>query len=124
MFKVTKTGDNRIDLEIHGGLGAEEMKTGLDELLNLSEGMQGGALMYRIQEFEMPEFSALMVEFGRVGQLLGLIGRFRKCAVVCEQAWLRNMAQFEGMLIPSLTIKGFSLSQAGEAEAWLNSPDA
>ena len=119
MFKVTKTDESRIDLEIHGGITSQEMSEGLDELFRLSEGMANGSLYYSINEFQMPEFSALMVEFGRVGQLFGLIGKFSKCAVVCEQAWLRNMAQFEGMLIPGMTIKGFSLSQSDEAEAWL-----
>lgn len=119
MFKVTKVNENRVDLEIHRGITSDEMTQGLDQLSSLSDGMTNAGLYYTIHEFEMPEFGALAVEFARLGEMFRLIGRFSKCAVVCEQVWLRNMAQFEGMLIPGLTIRGFSLAESEQAEAWL-----
>ncbi|WP_227268721.1 SpoIIAA family protein [Roseobacter weihaiensis] len=120
MLKISKPGANRLDLELSGVLDAEAMRAALDELLEKSEGITHGKMLYRILDFEMPTMGALAVEFQQMPKLFSLIGKFDKCAVLSDTAWLRTAADIEGALIPSLEVKSFSLSAAKAAEDWLN----
>ena len=119
MFTVKKTGPNRLDLEISGKIDADAMRDGLDALTADSEGFENGLMFYRITDFSFPSFDAIAVEFKRLPQLFGLIGKFDKCAVVSDESWLRTAAEIEGALIPGLTIKAFAPEDEPAAEAWL-----
>jgi hypothetical protein len=119
MLKVTKVDTNRVDLTLSGSIDADEMRKGLDEILALSEGVQNGQMLYRITDFAFPSLEAIGVEFARLPKLFSLLGRFDRCAVVTDTDWLRTAAEFEGMLFPGITIKGFALDEAEKAEAWL-----
>ncbi|MBT8411448.1 MAG: STAS/SEC14 domain-containing protein [Octadecabacter sp.] len=119
MLKIQKTAPNRVDIELSGPLDAEMMREGLDELIQASEGIEGGGLLYRIPAFVMPTFGAIMVEMGRLPDLFGLVGKFDKCAVLTDAAWLQTTAEVEGWMIPGLKIKTFDMAHAEAAEAWL-----
>lgn len=119
MLTVTKTAPNRVDLDVSGRIDAEEMSNGLDELLRLSEDVNAGVMLYRITTFAFPDFGALAAEFARLPKLFGLLGRFDRCAVVSDAAWIRTAAEVEGALFPGLDIKSFDLTEVDEAEAWL-----
>ena len=120
MFHVTRTGDNRIDVDFSGKLDSNEMRFALDELLRKSEGFVHGRMFYRIGEFDLPTLGAVAVELSRIPQLLRFIRRFDRCAVVAEQEWIRKVSEMEGALIPGLTIRGFTPEQAEQAHLWLN----
>jgi hypothetical protein len=119
MLKVTKPGLNRLDIQLEGTLDAEKMRHGLDTLLDLSRDINQGVMLYRIKGFTMPTLGALGVEFGYLPKLMGLVGRFDKCAVCCDTAWIRKAAEVEGAMIPGLEIKTFDLDDREGAEAWL-----
>ncbi len=119
MLKVTKQGENRINLELHGGFTTQEMADALDLLIAESEGVTNGVMYYEIHEFDIPGLGAFGVEMVRIPKLFKLLGKYRKCAVVCEQAWIRKAAEIEGMFFSGMTIKGFDLAHAEDAEAWL-----
>ncbi|WP_371153514.1 STAS/SEC14 domain-containing protein [Jannaschia sp. 2305UL9-9] len=119
MFEITKKGPSRVDITIAGKIDAEKMRAGLDALLSQSEGMSGGAMLYRISDFAMPDFSALVVEMQRLPQLFGLLGRFSRCAVISDAMWLRTAAQIEGAVLPGLKIRAFDTDDIDDAEAWL-----
>ena len=40
MFRITKAGANRLDIEFGGKLDADEMRQAIDELVSKSEGME------------------------------------------------------------------------------------
>jgi hypothetical protein len=61
----------------------------------------------------------LGVEFSRLPKLFGLLGKFEKCAVLSDAAWLRTAAEVEGALFPGITIKAFKMDEEEAAEAWL-----
>ncbi len=82
--------------------------------------MKHGRMLYRITDFAMPTFGAFAVEFERLPKLFALVGRFDRCAVLTDTAWLRTAAEIEGALIPGLEVKAFDLGRAEAAEAWLN----
>jgi hypothetical protein len=119
MLTVTKVDNNRVDLHLRGAVSAEGMSEGLDALFEAADGLHHGRMLYTIDDFHWPDAGALAVEFGRLPQLLGLIGKFDRCAVIAGEQWIRTVAAIEGALMPGLTIKTFSPAQRDDAEAWL-----
>ncbi len=119
MLTVTKPGPNRLDIELSGTLDAEAMRAGLDDLLAKSEDIKDGTMLYRIPGFAMPTLGAIGVEMGYLPKLFSLLGKFERCAVCTDAAWLRAAAEVEGALLPGLVITGFALDETKAAEAWL-----
>jgi hypothetical protein len=119
MLDVSKPSANRVNIELSGALDADAMRTALDLLIEKSEGITHGKMLYTISDFEVPTLGAMAVEFARMPKLFGLLGKFDKCAVLSEAGWIRTAAEIEGAIFPSLTIKSFSPSDAQAAEAWL-----
>lgn len=119
MFKVTRVSPIRIDVEFGGKLDGDEMNAALDELVSATEGIEHGQLLCRVGEFALPTFEGLKVEFSRLPSMIGLIRKFRRCAVMAEQGWLKTISELEGALIPGVEIKGFALDHQATAEAWL-----
>ena len=119
MFEITAPSANRIDIKFSGKLNAEQMKTGLDDLIEKSEGIKNGRMLYTIKKFDFPTFGAIGVELIRLPKLFKLISRFDRAAVLAEQEWVQKVSEIEGALIPGLDIKAFDLDELAEAEAWL-----
>ena len=121
MITVTKPEEDRVDIELHGALNADTMRTALDDLIAKSENITNGRMLYTISKFALPTLGAIGVEVSRLPKLFGLLGKFDKCAVLCDTEWLRKAAEIEGAIFPGLEIKSFELDQTEEAEAWLSS---
>jgi len=119
MFKVTRVSPIRIDIESSGKLDGEEMNEALDGLIRETEGLEHGQMLFRVGEFALPTFAGMKVEFSRLPSMLGFVRKFRRCAVLADQAWLKTISELEGALIPGVDIKGFRLDQQATAEAWL-----
>lgn len=119
MLTITKPSETRVDIALTGPLNAQMMRTGLDELIAKSDDVQHGTMLYTITDFSMPGLAALGVELTRLPKLFGLLGKFDKCAVLSDAAWLRKAAEIEGALFPNIDIKSFELDEVDEAEAWL-----
>lgn len=120
MFKVEKTGENRVDIAIKGKIDSATMETALQELLDVSEGMKDGQMYYTLTEFKMPTLGALGVELRFIPSLFGLLSRFKTCALVADAGWIRVAAQIESALMPGLVIKSFKVGEEAAAEAWLS----
>ena len=123
MLTITKPAPDRLDLSLEGQIDKDAMNEGLSALIEGSEGIENGKMLYTITGLTMPTPAALAVEFSYLPKLFSLIGRFRRCAVLSDIAWIRTAAEFEGVLLPGLTIKAFELNQGDAAEAWLNGED-
>jgi hypothetical protein len=121
MLNVTKPNSDRVEIELSGHLDADGMRLGLDRLIEVSENVRHGQMLYTISNFSMPTLGAFGVEMGRLPKLFGLLGKFDKCAVICDTAWLRKAAMVEGALFPGLDIKSFEPSETAQVEAWLTS---
>lgn len=120
MFRVSPNGENRIDIELSGQLDSDEMQAALDDLISAAAAIEHGVMLYRIDDFKLPTLGAFAVEFGRMPDLLRLTGRFDRIAVVCSEAWIQRVSEFEGAFIPGLEIRAFAPEEPGKAEAWLN----
>ena len=120
MIRIEKTADDRIDLQLNGKIDADEMRTALEDLLTLTEGMENGRMYYTITDFQIPDLPALAVEFRYLPRMFSLISRLDKVAVLSDQNWIRKAAVSEGKLIPGLEIRDFDLSDPKAAEDWLS----
>ncbi len=120
MFKVTKKGTNRLDIELSGKLDSAEMQIALDELVAKSKEIEKGKMLYDVIEFHLPSLSAIAIEFSRLPSMFGLITKFDRAAVLSDKDWIKKISEFEGMLIPGLEIKAFNRDQKEEAEVWLS----
>ena len=123
MFKVTPNGKNRIDIELSGKLDSDEMRTALDDLVDKSDNIENGIMLYDVIDFHMPSLSAIAIEFSRLPEMFGLIRKFSKAAVLSDKTWIKKVSELEGVLIPGLQIKAFSREQREEAEAWLEATE-
>lgn len=120
MIKTTKPAENRIDMELNASsIDEETMRRAIEELIEKSEGVEHGQLLYRLHHFPWPSLSAMAVKFEHLPKLFGLLGKFDRCAVLSDEAWLRTAADIEGALIPGLEMKGFEMDEAEAAEKWL-----
>ena len=119
MLTITKPQPNRVDIDLSGKISSEEMAKGLDELLDLSQDVNNGTMLYTITSFAFPDLGAIVVEMGRLPKLFGLLARFDRCAVLSDVAWLRAAAEVEGAVLPGFDIKAFDLTERDAAEAWL-----
>ena len=120
MYKVKRTGENRLDIEMSGKLSSDEMKVTLSELVAKSEGIENGVMLYDVIDFHLPSLAAIGVELSRLPSMLGFAKKFRRAAVLTDKAWLRKMSEVEGFLYPGLEVKAFGREQTAEAENWLS----
>ena len=120
MLNISKLSPSRLNIELSGALDADAMRSALDHLLEKSEDIANGKILYKISDFEMPTLGAMAIELQRMPKLFGLISKFDKCAVLSDTAWIRTAAEVESAIIPSLKIKSFALKNAKAAEAWLD----
>ena len=120
MFVLKVTGSNRVDMEFSDKIDSEGMRQILDEFEEKLEGMDNVRMLYRIENFQMPTFGAMMVKMGEMPSLLKLLKRFDKIGILADKTWIQKVADLEGCLFPGLDIKGFDLDRRGDAEAWLD----
>jgi hypothetical protein len=120
MFKIMRSGDNRLDIEMSGKLDSKGMRTALDELVSKSKDIEHGTMLYDVVDFHLPSLSAIAIEFSRLPSMLGFITKFDRAAVLTDKTWLKKVSELEGSLIPGLEIKAFSREQKAEAETWLS----
>jgi len=119
MFKVTRVDENRLDIEMSGRLDSAQMDKALDELVDKSEGIENGRMLYDIVDYNLPSFGAIGIELSRLPSMLGFMNKFDRAAVLTDEAWLKLASEIEGALYPGLEIKAFSRDRKKEAEAWL-----
>ena len=120
MLKITKKSASRLDIELAGTVDADDMRTALDELIEKSEGVSRGRMLYTISDFSFPTLGAFGVEMARLPKLFGLLGKYDKCAVLSDTGWVRKAAEIEGAMVPGIEIKSFALHEHKAAEAWLS----
>ncbi|MFI2811715.1 STAS/SEC14 domain-containing protein [Microbulbifer zhoushanensis] len=119
MLSIKRTGPNRIDIEFSGDLNGAGMEKALDEFVALSRELENGRMLYRIRDFHLPSFGAMVIKFSRLPELLRAMTHFERAAVITDADWIQTASELEGKLFPGLDIKGFDLDEEDEAEAWL-----
>ncbi|MBB4660336.1 STAS/SEC14 domain-containing protein [Parvularcula dongshanensis] len=124
MLNVETTAPNRLHLNLKGRMDANAMTIGLDALVEQAAQMENARVLYTVEgDFEVPTPGALLIELPRLPRLFALLHRFERCAVVAPQAWVRQVAEAEGHLLPGLEIKAFTPDDREAAERWLEASD-
>ena len=95
MFKITLNGPNRLDIEMSGRLNTEDMKIALEELVSKSEDIENGVMLYDVFDYHLPSLGAITIEFSRLPEMLGLMKKFKRAAVLTDKNWLKKISEFE-----------------------------
>lgn len=119
MIKVTKRGSHRLDIEMSGKLDTAQMRTALDELVSKSGTVENGKMLYDVIDYHLPSPGAIMLELSRFPEMIGLMKKFDRAAVLTDKTWLKKVSELEGFFFPWLEIKAFDRDRRQEAEAWL-----
>jgi len=120
MLKIELREPDFLYLELDGEINAREMDIGLNQMIDASKDIIHGKLLYRITNFQFPTLGAIGIEFSKLPQLFTMISKFDRMAVLVEEQWLKNTAQFEGWLLPGVEIGAFDLDENDLAMAFLN----
>jgi len=119
MFQVSRVSDNRIDIMMGGKLDADHMRVALDDLLNESQGIENGLMLFDVVDYHLPSLGAILIELSRLPEMFRWIKRFHRAAVLADENWLRKIGEFKGDFLPGLEIKVFTRGQREEAVLWL-----
>jgi hypothetical protein len=119
MFTIEPNGRNRLDIAMSGRLDADEMQNALDDLVRQSEGIENGKMLYDVIDYHLPSLAAIKLELARLPEMLRLIRRFDRAAVLTDKTWLKKVSELEGLFYPGLEIKAFDRDQKTAAEEWL-----
>jgi len=119
MFKINREYADRLNIEMSGKLDSEAMVKALDELIEKSEGIENGKMLFDVIDYHLPSLKAIVIEFSRFFEMLDFIKKFNRAAVLSDKAWLKTISEIEGKLIPGLEIKAFGRDEKLQAKAWL-----
>lgn len=119
-FHATREGDNLIVIETTGKMDAVGMEVALDMLVREMDGMHHGGILMRAEGVEWPTIGALAVELRHWVQLMAMVEKVDKTAILTDDAWLKGWAAVESALIPNMVVKSFALDDEAGARAWLS----
>lgn len=119
MLEVYKVEDNMVGIKIDGAIDAQTMEDGLNKLVELTQNMKNGRMLYHISNFQMPTFAALGVEMRLMPKLFGLISKIDHVALLTNESWIAAASKIESALIPGLEIRTFALAEDEEALSYL-----
>ena len=97
MFQIKRASEDRLDIEMSGKLNSEDMGMALDELIEKSEGIENGKMLYDIVDYHLPSLSAIAIELSRIPSMLGFIRKFNRAAVLSDESWLKIISEMEGL---------------------------
>ena len=119
-FTATLDAPNLLIVEVTGAMTAVAMEVALDMLVPEVRDMHHGGVLMRAQGVEWPTLGAIGVELRHWGQLMAMIRKVDKVAVLTDQGWVRNLATVESLLVPNLVIRSFDPDQEVTARSWLS----
>ena len=119
LFSAELEGSDLLVIEAHGAMTAISMQVALEMLIPTVEHMSHGGMLMRAKDVQWPTLGAIAVELRHWPQLMGMIKKIDKIALLTNQSWVRTWAGLESSLIPNLVIKSFDPDQEEAARAWL-----
>ena len=106
-------------MELSGKLDAHSMNAALDALVDQTQGIEKGRMLYDVVDFHLPSVGAIAIELSRLPSMLALMKRFSRVVVLTDKRWIQKASELEGKLFPGLEIKAFDRDQRDAAEQWL-----
>ena len=118
-FTATLDAPNLLVMDVTGQMDSVAMEVALDLLVPVVKDMRHGGALLRAEGVEWPTLGAIGVELRHWGQLMAMIRKVDKIAVLTDQGWVRNLAAVESLLVPNLEIRSFAPDAEADARAWL-----
>jgi hypothetical protein len=120
-FTATLEAPDLVVMEATGRMTAVSMEVALDLLVPVVKGMRHGGALVHAQGVDWPTLGAVGVELRHWVQLMAMVRKLDRVAVLTDRGWLRNLAAVESLLVPNLVIRSFPPGAEAEARAWLAS---
>jgi hypothetical protein len=118
-FTATLEAPDLVVMEATGRMTAVSMEVALDLLVPVVKGMRHGGALVRAEGVDWPTLGAVGVELRHWVQLMAMVRKLDRVAVLTDRGWLRNLAAVESLLVPNLVIRSFPPGAEAEARAWL-----
>lgn len=100
MFQVHRESDQLLRVTMSGTLDSEKMAKALDDLIEQSQGMQNGIMLFDVVNYHMPSIGAIEVELARMPAMFRFIKQFSRVAVLTDKSWIKTISELEGLLFP------------------------
>lgn len=123
-FTATLDAPNLLVMDVTGQMDSVAMEVALDLLVPVVKDMRHGGALLRAEGVEWPTLGAIGVELRHWGQLMAMIRKVDKIAVLTDQGWVQNLAAVESLLVPNLEIRSFAPDAEADARAWLTGSGA
>ena len=120
MLTITPHSQNRVDMTLNGKIDAQQMSAAIDEFIEITQNIEHGQMLYRMEDFHMPTLEAIGVKLSQLPRAFKAVRKFSRIAVLCDTQWVRTISEIEGMLFPGMEIRAFQLSEQETAEKWLD----
>jgi len=118
-FTAELEAPNLLVVEATGQMDAIGMEIALDMLVPVVRKMSHGAMLMRAHDVSWPTLGAIGVELRHWVQLMAMVRKVDRVAVLTDQGWVRNAAAIESLLVPNLEIRSFAPTEEAAARAWL-----
>ena len=118
-FTARLEAPNLLVMEAAGQMNAVSMEVALDMLVPVVKDMHHGGALVRAQGVEWPTLGAIGVELRHWGQLMAMVRKLDRVAVLTRQGWMQNLAMVESLLVPNLEIRSFDPDDEASARGWL-----
>ena len=118
-FTARLEAPNLLVMEAAGQMNAVSMEVALDMLVPVVKDMHHGGALVRAQGVEWPTLGAIGVELRHWGQLMAMVRKLDRVAVLTRQGWMQNLAMVESLLVPNLEIRSFDPDDEASARDWL-----
>lgn len=118
-FTARLEAPNLLVVEVSGRMNSIAMEVALNTLVPVVRDMRHGAMLMRAHDVSWPTLGAIGVELRHWAQLMAMVRKVDRVAVLTDQGWVANAAAVESLLIPNLEIHSFRPDQEAEARAWL-----
>lgn len=116
-FTVERVGPNSIRMTVAGAMDAQTMEVGLQLLSTEMEGMAHGDALMIDEGAAWPTMGAIAVELRHWPQLMAMLHKLDRMALVSHNPMFRTAALIESAMIPGYEIRSFN-DEASAAE-WL-----
>ena len=118
-FTAELEAPNLLVVEATGQMDAIGMEIALDMLVPVVRRMSHGAMLMRAHDVSWPTLGAIGVELRHWVQLMVMVRKVDRVAVLTDQGWVKNAAAIESLLVPNLEIRSFAPTDEAAARAWL-----
>lgn len=119
VFSAKREADDLVVITMSGKLDATMTKVALDMLVLEMDDMHHGGILMRAGGVEWPTLGAIGVELRHWGQMMAMIEKIDRAAILTDDGIIRAAAAVESALIPGITMRSFDLSEEAGARAWL-----